>query len=103
VRYLTTGPGQPSIALDLAVPPADQTLLKDWYAKFPTVSAKDLEQCYTGAGKHWKETPASLIYGYIQVEDVYNQVMSTVMSNERPAAEALAEIEQKANTELKKI
>ena len=63
VRYLTTGPGQRSIALDLAAPPADQTLLKEWYAKFPTISPKDLEQCYIGAGKRWKETPASLIYG----------------------------------------
>ncbi len=103
VRYLTTGAGQRSIALDLAAPPADQTLLKDWYAKFPTVSAKELEQCYTGAGKHWKETPASLIYGYIQVEDVYNQIMTAVLNNERPVADALGEIDQKANAELKKI
>lgn len=103
VQYLTTGPGQKSIAVDLAAPPADQTLLSDWYGNFKQISAADLEKVYTGALQNAKETPASLLYGYAQVEDAYNQIMPAVWNGERGVAEALAEVEQRANSELKKI
>lgn len=102
VRYLTTGPGQKSIAIDLAAPPADQTLLPYWYANFKQISASDLEKVYTGAIRNAKETPASLLFGYAKVEDAYNQIMSAVWNGERDVADALAEVERRANNELKK-
>jgi multiple sugar transport system substrate-binding protein len=103
VQYLITGPGQRSIALELAAPPADQTLLPEWYKKFPNVPANELEQVYKGALENAKETPASLLYGYIQVEDVYNQKTAPVWNGEKSAADIMPEVDKAANEALKKI
>lgn len=103
VQYLTTGPGQRSIALDLAAPPADQTLLSEWYKNFPTIPANELEQVYKGALENAKETPASLLYGYIQVEDVYNQKTSPIWNGEKSAAEVMPEVDKAANEALQKL
>jgi multiple sugar transport system substrate-binding protein len=103
VQYLTTGPGQRSIALELAAPPADQTLLPEWYKKFPSVPANELEQVYKGALENARETPASLLYGYIQVEDVYNQKTAPVWNGEKSAAEVMPEVDKAANDALKNL
>ncbi|MCE7982828.1 MAG: extracellular solute-binding protein [Caldilinea sp. CFX5] len=103
VKYLTTGPGQKSIALDLAAPPADQTLLSEWYKNFTTVDAADLEQVYKGAIERAQETPASLLFGYIQVEDVYNQVTAPLWNGEKSAAEVLPEVDKAAEEALQTL
>jgi multiple sugar transport system substrate-binding protein len=103
VKYLTTGPGQKSIALDLAAPPADQTLLAEWYKNFATIDAAALETVYKGAIERAQETPASLIYGYIQVEDVYNQMTAPIWNGEKSAAEVMPAVDQAADEALKAI
>jgi multiple sugar transport system substrate-binding protein len=103
VKFLITGPGQNSIALDLAAPPADQTLLPEWYKNFATVDPTELEQVYKGAIEHAQETPASLLYGYIQVEDVYNQVTAPIWNGEKTAAEVMPEADKAAEEALKEL
>jgi multiple sugar transport system substrate-binding protein len=103
VKYLTTGPGQRSIAINLAAPPADQTLLPEWFKNFPNVKPEDMETVYKGAIAHARETPSSLLYGYGPVEDTYNQVLAPVWNGDKSAAEVLPEAEKQANDALKNL
>jgi multiple sugar transport system substrate-binding protein len=103
VEYLTIGNGQDSIATDLAVAPSDTSRLSKWYNSIPQVTPKDLETVHKGLLKYGQETPASLLYGYGAVEDVYNQLMSPVWLGEKTAAEVLPEVEKQANDAVKKL
>lgn len=103
VKFLTTGPGQKSIAVNLAAAPADQTLLPDWYKNFPNIKPADMEKVYTGAIANARETPSSLLYGYGPVEDAYNQVLAPVWAGEKRAEDVLPEAEKQANEALKNL
>lgn len=103
VEYLTIGPGQESIATDLAAPPSDTSRLSKWLSSIPQMEPADLEKAHTGMLKYGQETPASLLFGYGAVEDVYNQLMAPVWSGEKTAAEVLPEVEKQANEAVKKL
>ncbi len=103
IKFLTTGAGQKSIAINLAAAPADQTLLPDWYKNFPNIKAADMEKVYTGAIASARETPSSLLYGYGPVEDTYNQVLAPVWAGEKRAEDVLPEAEKQANEALKNL
>jgi multiple sugar transport system substrate-binding protein len=103
VDYLTVGEGQNSIATDLAVAPSDMSKLDLWYSSIPQISPEELEKVHKGLLAHGQETPASLLYGYGAVEDVYNQLMSPVWTGEKTAAEVLPEVEKQANEAVKKL
>lgn len=103
VKYLTTGAGQRSIALDLGAPPADSTLLSLWYQSFPTIDASVLEETYRGALEQAQENAASLLYGYGPMEDIYNQTTTTIIQGEKPARDVLPGVESKINLMLKEL
>jgi multiple sugar transport system substrate-binding protein len=103
VQYLITGEGQNSMALALNAPPAMQSLLPEWYKTVPSIPAGELEQVYKGAIQNAKETPASLLFGYGPVEDVYGQMMPAVWNGEKTAAEVLPEVQERATEAIKNL
>jgi multiple sugar transport system substrate-binding protein len=103
VQYMTTGAGQQSMALALNAPPALQAMLPEWYKTLPSVPAAELETVYTGAIRSARETPASLLFGYGPVEDVYNQMTSAIWTGERTAEEVMPELQERATEAVKNL
>jgi len=103
IKYLTTGPGERTIASALSSPPADQRYVADWLKSTPKVKPEDLKKVQDGAVAHGRENAASLINGYGQIEDIYNQMMSPVWQGRAKPADVLAQVQNKANTALQNL
>ena len=92
-----------ALVVDMGGTTSDTARLAKWYSSVPQVTPADLEKVHKGVLKYGQETPASLLYGYGAVEDVYNQLMSPVWLGEKTAAEVLPEVEKQANEAVKKL